>query len=48
MPKYFFIKVGDKAVCLLQNVFLKDKLAQEASTYASFMVANNIAKHILV
>ena len=92
MPKYFFTKVGNKAVCLLcyqtvavlkeynisrhyatkhenygnnlsaverqtrateldrklarqQNVFVKGKLAQEASTHASFMVAYNIAKH---
>ena len=92
MPKYFFTKVGNKAVCLLcyqtvavlkeynishhyatkhgnygnnlsaverqtrateldrklarqQNVFVKGKLTQEASTHANFMVAYNIAKH---
>ena len=28
-----------------QNVFVKGKLAQKASTHASFMVAYNISKH---
>ena len=91
-PKYFFTKVGNKAVCLLygqsvavlkeynisrhcatkhrnygnnlsaverqteateldrklarqRNVFVKGKLAQKASTHASYKVAYNIAKH---
>ena len=92
MPKYFFTKVGNKAVCLLcaqhvavlkeynisrhyatkhgnygnnlsaverqtratelgrklvrqPNVFVKGKLAQKASTHASYRVAYSIAKH---
>ena len=92
MPKYFFTKVGNKAVCLLcaqnvavlkeynisrhyatkhgnygnnlsaverqtrateldrklarqQNVFVKGKLTQKASTHASYRVTYNIAKH---
>ena len=35
----------DRILSRQHNVFVKGKLAQEASTHASFMVAYNIAKH---
>ena len=35
----------DRKLARQQNVFVKGNLAQKASTYASFMVAYNIAKH---
>ena len=35
----------DRKLARQQNVFVKGKLAQEASTHASFMVAYSIAKH---
>ena len=35
----------DRKLARQQNVFVKGKLAQKASTHASYRVAYNIAKH---
>ena len=38
----------DKKLARQQNVFLKSKSAEEASTRASFLVSYNIAKHLTI